>query len=289
MEVKKQLEKILHMGTGSRVFNLPLEEISPNPFQPRKEFDEMELKELAKSISNFGVIQPVIVRKNKEGYQLVAGERRYRACKMNGQQHIPAIIMEIDDESMAAVTLIENLQRKELNYFEEAIAYSTLLNRFGLTQEELAQRVGKSQSAIANKLRLLKISPEIRNLIITGTITERHARALLKLNSSDMQKEIIRTIYERELNVKETEDLVEKARLNNIPREAKPSPSGQNVSMIIRDARIFLNTIKETVNRARQTGIDMLVIENENENEYEITIKIVKLKKNSRLMAGTKI
>ena len=289
MEVKKQLEKILHMGTGSRVFNLPLVEISPNPFQPRKEFDEMELKELAKSISNFGVIQPVIVRKNKEGYQLVAGERRYRACKMNGQQHIPAIIMEIDDESMAAVTLIENLQRKELNYFEEAIAYSTLLNRFGLTQEELAQRVGKSQSAIANKLRLLKISPEIRNLIITGTITERHARALLKLNSSDMQKEIIRTIYERELNVKETEDLVEKARLNNIPREAKPSPSGQNVSMIIRDARIFLNTIKETVNRARQTGIDMLVIENENENEYEITIKIVKLKKNSRLMAGTKI
>ncbi|HNX92399.1 MAG TPA: nucleoid occlusion protein, partial [Syntrophomonas sp.] len=265
------------------------QEISPNPFQPRKEFDEMELKELAKSISNFGVIQPVIVRKNKEGYQLIAGERRYRACKMNGQQHIPAIVMEINDESMAAVTLIENLQRKELNYFEEAIAYSTLLNRFGLTQEELAQRVGKSQSAIANKLRLLKISPEIRNLIITGTITERHARALLRLNSGEMQKEIIRTIYERELNVKETEDLVEKARLNNIPREVKPSPSGQNVSMIIRDARIFLNTIKETVNRARKTGIDMLVVENENENEYEITIKIVKLKKNSRLMAATKI
>lgn len=286
MEVKKQLEKFLHMGTGNRVLNLPLEEISPNPFQPRKEFDEIELKELAKSISNFGVIQPVIVRKNKEGYQLIAGERRYRACKMIGQQHIPAIIQEIDDESMAAVTLIENLQRKELNYFEEAIAYSTLLNRFGLTQEELAQRVGKSQSAIANKLRLLKISPEIRNLIITGTITERHARALLKLNSAEMQKEIIRTIYERELNVKETEDLVEKAKLNNIPREVKASPSGQNVSMIIRDARIFLNTIKETVNRAKQTGIDMLVIENENENEYEITIKIVKLRKNSRLMAG---
>jgi ParB family chromosome partitioning protein len=286
MEVKKQLEKFLHLGTGNRVFNLPLEEISPNPFQPRKEFDEIELKELAKSISNFGVIQPVIVRKIKEGYQLVAGERRYRACKMIGQQQIPAIIQEIDDESMAAVTLIENLQRKELNYFEEAIAYSTLLNRFGLTQEELAQRVGKSQSAIANKLRLLKISPEIRNLIITGTITERHARALLKLNSSEMQKEIIRTIYERDLNVKETEDLVEKARLNNIPHETKPAPTGQNVSMIIRDARIFLNTIKETVNRARQTGIDMVVIENENENEYEITIKIVKLRKNSRLTAG---
>lgn len=274
------------MGAGSRVINLPLEEISPNPFQPRKEFDEMELKELAQSISNFGVIQPVIVRKKKGGYQLIAGERRYRACKLIGQQHIPAIIQEIDDEAMAAVSLIENLQRKELNYFEEAIAYSTLINRFGLTQEELAQRVGKSQSAIANKLRLLKISPEIRNLIITGIITERHARALLKLNTAEMQKEIIRNIYERDLNVKETEELVEKVRLNNIPRESKPSANGQNVSMIIRDARIFLNTIKETVNRARQTGIDMLVIENENENEYEITIKVLKLRKNSRLMTG---
>lgn len=286
MEVKKQLERILHMGTGSRVLDLPLEQISPNPFQPRKEFDEMELRELAKSISNFGVIQPIIVRKSKDGFQLVAGERRYRACKMIGRQQIPAIIQEIDDQSMAAVSLIENLQRKELNYFEEAIAYSTLLNRFGLTQEELAQRVGKSQSAIANKLRLLKIAPEIRNLIITSTITERHARALLKLNTADMQKEIIRTIYERELNVKETEELVEKAQRNNIPREPKTAVNGQNVSLVIRDARIFLNTIKETVNRARQTGIDMLVIENENENEYEITIKVKKLRKSARLTAG---
>lgn len=286
MEVKKQLERILHMGTGSRVLDLPLEQISPNPFQPRKEFDEMELRELAKSISNFGVIQPIIVRKSKDGFQLVAGERRYRACKMIGRQQIPAIIQEIDDQSMAAVSLIENLQRKELNYFEEAIAYSTLLNRFGLTQEELAQRVGKSQSAIANKLRLLKIAPEIRNLIITSTITERHARALLKLNTAEMQKEIIRTIYERELNVKETEELVEKAQRNNIPSEPKAAVNGQNVSMVIRDARIFLNTIKETVNRARQTGIDMLVIENENENEYEITIKVKKLRKSARLTAG---
>lgn len=286
MEVKKQLEKILHMGASSRVYNLSLEEISPNPFQPRCEFDEVELRELARSINNFGVIQPIIVRKSKGGYQLIAGERRYRACKMIGYQHIPAIIQELDDGAMAAVSLIENLQRKELNYFEEARAYSTLLNRFGLTQEELANRLGKSQSAIANKLRLLKIPQEIRNLIITGTITERHARALLKLNTPEMQKEIIRQIYERELNVKETEDLVEKARLNNIPGESRNSVSGQNVSMVIRDARIFLNTIKETVNRAKQTGIDMRVIENENENEYEIIIKIVKLRKNGRLMAG---
>jgi ParB family chromosome partitioning protein len=264
---------------------LPLEQISPNPFQPRKEFDELELKELAKSISSFGVIQPIIVRKSKQGFQLVAGERRYRACKLIGRQQIPAIVQDIDDQSMAAISLIENLQRKELNYFEEAIAYSTLLNRFGLTQEELAQRVGKSQSAIANKLRLLKIAPEIRNLIITTTITERHARALLKLNTIEMQKEIIRAIYERELTVKETEELVEKAQRNNIPREPKISNNGQQISMVIRDARIFLNTIKETVNRAKQTGIDMRVFENENENEYEITIKVKKLRKNSRLMA----
>lgn len=288
MEVKKQLEKILHVGAGNRVVQLSLEEINPNPFQPRKEFDEMELRELARSISSFGVIQPVIVRKQKEGYQLIAGERRYRACKMIGQQFIPAIVQDFDDETVAEVSLIENLQRKELNYFEEAIAYSTLLNHFGLTQEELARKVGKSQSAIANKLRLLKIPPENRNLIITATITERHARALLKLNTAEMQKEIIRAIYEKELNVKETEELVEKVRHNNIPPESKTAEGGQgqNVSLIIRDARIFLNTIKETVNRARQTGLDMLVIENENENEYEITIKVIKTRKNSRLMAG---
>jgi len=183
------------------------------------------------------------------------------------------------------VSLIENLQRKELNYFEEAIAYATLINKFGMTQEELALKIGKSQSAIANKLRLLKLPPEIRGLITPSNITERHARALLKLNTVEMQKAILLQIYEQELNVKQTEELVEKAKVNNMPQEVHNRNSGQNVSMIIRDARIFLNTIKETVHRAKQTGIDMFVAENEDEDEYELIIKIAKVRKNTRIMA----
>lgn len=286
MAVKQQLERLLNIGSGVRVLDIALEEISPNPYQPRLEFDEFELRELAQSIHNYGIIQPVMVRKTKAGYQLIAGERRYRACKMIGRRHIPAIVQEMNDETVAAVSIIENIQRKELNYFEEAIAYATLLNQFGMTQEELALKIGKSQSAIANKLRLLKLTEEVRELIVTGTITERHARALLKLNTVEMQKAIIMQIYEHELNVKETEALVEKAQENNIPHEVQKQPNGPSVSMVIRDARIFLNTIKETVHRAKQTGIDMFVAENETENEYELIIRINKVRQNHKMMAG---
>lgn len=286
MAVKQQLEKLLNMGLSARVQELDLQEISPNPYQPRLEFDDVEMRELARSIKTYGIIQPVIVRKVKEGYQLIAGERRYRACRMIGRMSIPAIVQEMNDETVAAVSLIENLQRKELNYFEEAFAYATLINKFGMTQEELAMKIGKSQSAIANKLRLLKIPGEIRDLIVTASITERHARALLKLNTLEMQKAIIMQIYEQELNVKQTEELVEKVKENNIPREVHNRNSGQNVSMVIRDARIFLNTIKETVHRAKQTGIDMFVAENENDDEYELIIRISKGRKNNRVIAG---
>lgn len=285
MAVKQQLERLLNLGFNARVQELALKEISPNPYQPRLEFDDMDLRELAQSIQTYGIIQPIIVRKVKEGYQLIAGERRYRACRIIGRPSIPAIVQEMNDEAVAAVSLIENLQRKELNYFEEAIAYATLINKFGMTQEELALKIGKSQSAIANKLRLLKLPGEVRDLIVTANITERHARALLKLNTVEMQKAILMQIYEQELNVKQTEELVEKAKENNIPREVHNRNTGQNVSMIIRDARIFLNTIKETVNRAKQTGIDMFVAENENDDEYELIIRIAKGRKNNRLMA----
>ncbi len=285
MAVKEQLERLLNLGSNARVQELALREITPNPYQPRLEFDNMDIRELAQSINTYGIIQPIIVRKTKEGYQLIAGERRYRACRMIGRTSIPAIVQEMNDEAVAAVSLIENLQRKELNYFEEAIAYNTLIHKFGMTQEELAFKIGKSQSAIANKLRLLKLPAEVRDLIVTANITERHARALLKLNTAEMQKAVLMQIYEQDLNVKQTEELVERARENNIPRESHNRNTGQNVSIIIRDARIFLNTIKETVQRAKQTGIDMFVAENENDDEYELIIRIAKGRKNSRLMA----
>ncbi|CFX25478.1 Transcriptional repressor protein, KorB [Syntrophomonas zehnderi OL-4] len=285
MAVKQQLERIFNLGPGMRVLDIALEEISPNPYQPRLEFDELELRELAQSIHTYGIIQPVIVRKTKSGYQLIAGERRYRACKMIGRRCIPAIVQEMDDETALAMSIIENLQRKELNYFEEAIAYVTLLNQFGMTQEELAFRIGKSQSFIANKTRLLKIPEEVRELIVPGAITERHARALLKLNSTDMQKAIVMQIYEHELSVKQTEALVEKVKENNIPAEMPKQHDASSVSMVIRDARIFLNTIKETVQRARKTEIDMFLSENETEHEYELTIRINKAKPNNKILA----
>ncbi|MDD4801873.1 MAG: nucleoid occlusion protein [Syntrophomonas sp.] len=279
----KQLERFFAKGNKEKLIELPLEEILRNPFQPRQEFNHMELKELAKSIQMYGIIQPVIVRKIRNGYQLIAGERRYRACRMIGKTTISAVVREMSDEKAAAVSLIENLQRKELNYFEEADAYARLLSEFGMTQDELAQRIGKSQSAIANKIRLLRLDDEVRLMIEPDSLSERHARALLKLNSVETQKEVLRAVYERELSVKETEDMVENLRHNNIPKETKDEDNGQSVSLIIRDARIFLNTIKETVNRARKSGINMFITENDGEDEYEILIRVPKVR--NRLFA----
>ncbi|MEA4925259.1 MAG: nucleoid occlusion protein [Syntrophomonadaceae bacterium] len=282
---KKPWGKLLARVNSQKVLYIPLEEIRRNPFQPRWEFDETEIEELAKSIEMYGVLQPIIVRKAREGYQLIAGERRLRACRRIGAAAIPALIQEMSDKQSAEVSLIENLQRKDLSYLEEAGAYAQLINEFGLTQEELAQKIGKSQSAIANKLRVLKLPRELRCLIVPETITERHARALLKLNSVEVQKEVLLAIYEKDLNVKETEEIVENLRQNNIPQGANHSGHGQQVSIIIKDARIFLNTIKETVNRARQIGLDMCMIETERDEEYEIIIRVPKIKRNAQLLA----
>jgi ParB family chromosome partitioning protein len=154
-----------------------------------------------------------------------------------------------------------------------------------MTQDEVAQRIGKSQSSVANKLRLLRLPKEVRRFIITDSITERHSRALLKLNSSEMQKEVLRMIYEKELTVKETDQVVEKLRENNLPQESNQVNKGQQVSLVIKDARIFLNTIKETVNRAKQVGLDMSISEKETETEYEIFIRLPKARQKPRLVA----
>jgi ParB family chromosome partitioning protein len=281
----KKWEKWIGSRNARKISEIPLGQIVRNPFQPRREFDEKEIEELAASIENYGLIQPIVVREQGKGYQIIAGERRYRACHYLGLKEIPAIIEEMDDEQMAAVSLIENLQRRELNYFEEASAYSILINVFGMTQEEVARKVGKSQSAVANKMRLLKLSEPVRSYINTGTVSERHARALLRLQSGEAQMDVLQKIYEKDLTVKETEEMVERLRENLITPENKGRNNHQAVSIFIKDARIFVNTIKETVRRAKQTGVDMSMQEKEDEQNYEIVIRIAKRSRNMRALS----
>jgi len=273
-------------GQQKMVERIPVELIIPNPYQPRQQFDEEELFKLAQSIRAYGLIQPIVVRSVEGKYQIIAGERRFRACRMLGMERIPAIVQDMNDQNAAAVSLIENIQRRELNYFEEANAYSLLINNFNMTQEDLARKIGKSQSAIANKLRLLKLPLEVQSLIVPDMLTERHARALLKLNSPDLQIAAIKQIYEQELTVKETEKLVEDLSKNNMPRESEAKPGQQQVSIIIRDARIFINTIKETVRRARQIGVDIKIDEEEDDDEYRINIRIGKVRRPRRMSGG---
>ncbi|MGI6467699.1 MAG: nucleoid occlusion protein [Syntrophomonadaceae bacterium] len=282
----KAWEKMTGKGQRKVVEQIPVELIKPNPYQPRQQFDEEELFKLAQSIRAYGLIQPIVVRLVEGKYQIIAGERRYRACLLLGMERIAAIVQDMNDQNAAAVSLIENIQRRQLNYFEEANAYSLLINNFNMTQEDLARKIGKSQSAIANKLRLLKLPLEVQSLIVPDMISERHARALLKLNSADLQIAAIKQIYEKDLTVKETEKLVEELSKNNMPRESEGKPGQQQVSIIIRDARIFINTIKETVRRARQVGVDIRIDEEDNDDEYRINIRIAKVRQPRRMSGG---
>ena len=283
--IRKRLEKILGKDDGDKITYIPLDKIISNPLQPRHGFDEPGLVDLARSIMMYGLIQPIIVRPYDNKYRIVTGERRFRACYLLGKSQIAAIIKEMDDEKAAALSLTENLQHQELNYVEEAEAYSALINGFGLTREELGRKIGRSPLAIAEKLRLLKLPEYIRNIINPVVVSEKHAQALLKLNASHMQEEVIKQVYEKELAIKETEELVERLSRNNIPPEIKPPNHSQNVSMIIRDARIFINTIKETVKRARQTGVDILMTEHDEDEQYEIIIRINKEERKKQALA----
>jgi ParB family chromosome partitioning protein len=267
-----------------KVISAPLDKIRPNPFQPRRSFSETELTELAQSIQMYGVLQPVILSRPDEtgSYLLVAGERRCRACRMIGLTSVPAVVQEMDEEKTASVALIENLQRRDLNYLEEAIAYHALLEQFSITQEELAFRIGKSQSAVANKLRLLRMTDAVWDKISPDRISERHARALLKLSREEDQLHALRQIYEKELNVRQTEELVEDIRHNTLTDPARLQ-RGRQISVMIKDARIFLNTIRETVARAKQTGLDMAIAETEAEDFLEIRISMPKTKRQTAL------
>lgn len=258
---------------NGEINQLEIERIVPNRFQPRTIFDEEKIEELAETIKLHGVIQPIVVREMARGqFEVIAGERRLRAMRKLGWTHVPAIINNLSDTQTASVALIENLQREELTPIEEAIAYGKLLQLHQLTQEALAQKLGKGQSTVANKLRLLKLPQEIQNALLKKEITERHARALIPLKNEELQVKLLVEIIEKNLNVKQTEDRVVKL-LEQI--NAKPKPKRKAFS---KDVRIAVNTIRQSVHMCEDSGIKLDSKEEEFDDFYQITIKIPKKK-----------
>ena len=193
---------------GHEVRELPVDVILPNPFQPRKQFDESKLAELADSIKQHGIVQPLVVRQKGDSYELVVGQRRLEAARMIGLEKVPVIVKSLKDIEMVQVALIENLQREELNPIEEAEAYKRLVEEFGMTQEELAKVLGRSRPTITNTLRLLSLSPEVQAIVSRGTISMGHARALLAIDDLKLQEKVCKYVVEKQLSVRETEELV---------------------------------------------------------------------------------
>jgi len=251
-----------------------VDKIRPNPYQPRQEMEGESLRELEESIKQYGLMQPVVVRRiNESEYELIAGERRLRACKNIGLSEISAVVVKASGTDSAIMALIENIQRENLGYIEEAEAFLSLLAVHGLTQDELAARLGKNQSTIANKIRILKLSPEIRAILSQHNLTERHARALLRLPDEKEKRKALAIIINRGLNVVKTEELIE----DMLAAEAeKKNPSDAKNIRIFKDIRIFQNTIRQAIDIMKKSGIDASTFKKESEEFIEYTIKIPK-------------
>jgi ParB family chromosome partitioning protein len=273
--MKEQLSKLFgfneQRNVPDEVKSIPVNEIAPSPYQPRTIFDDERIDELCQTIKTHGVIQPVIVRVRNNKFELIAGERRLRAVKKLGMETIPAIIRDFNDSQAASIALIENLQREGLTAIEEAAAYQQLIEMHDLTQESLAQRLGKSQSTIANKIRLLHLSEPVKTALLERKITERHARALLSLDQEDLQTKVLEEIIAKELNVKQTE-----ARINFL-KESTKLKKAKRVSFT-KDVRLALNTIRQSVEMVSSSGLNINTIEQDYEDHYEIVIKIPKTK-----------
>jgi ParB family chromosome partitioning protein len=241
-----------------QILQLPLDMVKPNPYQPRRIFCQNALDELAHSIREYGVLQPISVRIiNGNSYELVAGERRLRASRLAGQASIPAILVEINDLDSAVLAIIENLQRENLHFFEEAEGFRNLLGEYAFTQEALAARVGKNQSTIANKLRLLRLPRDVQKKIIESELSERHARAILKLENESDQADVLEKIISDSLTVRRTEDLID-AKLNAKKLTLTTNKKGKTIPFkaYIRDIRILTNTIQENLDIVRRSGMD---------------------------------
>ncbi|MTV82223.1 nucleoid occlusion protein [Secundilactobacillus folii] len=247
---------------------VPIDAIEPNRFQPRQVFNERGIEELAQTIDEHGLLQPIVLREYEpHKYEIIAGERRFRAVKLLKWHEVSAIIQSMSDDETASLALIENLQREGLTPIEEAQAYRSLMKLNQLTQSQLAKNVGKSQSFIANKLRLLKLSEPVQQAIMDDQISERHGRALLAVTPKQQEK-LLKRIIADHLTVRDAERLIQRQRA-----KAKPKPTVKSVSA---DTRVAVNTIKESLKMVNDAGLDVKTTEEDNDDSYRIIIDIMK-------------
>ena len=263
-----QLLRKKGMLDSNRVLFLPVDAIAPNPDQPRRVFPQHELEELAASIRSLGLLQPLTVRRGERGWELVAGERRLRAAKLAGLTEVPCLSLQIDSQRSSLLALVENLQRRDLDFWEEALALNKLISTYHLSQEEAARRIGKSQSAVANKLRLLKLPTPVLERLRDGGATERHARALLPLADPALQLQAADTILKEKLTVAQTEALVDQL-LHPAPPVRRPRRV-----FVVKDVRLFLNSLNRGMALMRSAGVDAQCSREDREEEILLTIHI---------------
>lgn len=256
---------------STRVQYIPLGRIRPNPQQPRRSFDEEGLAELAASIRSCGILQPLTVRRAGEGYELVAGERRLRAARIAGLREVPCLVAQVGEEDSALLALMENLQRRDLDCWEEAQAIARLISRYGLSQEGAARRLGRAQPTVANKLRLLRLPEDVRALLRENGLTERHARALLRLQDPEVQRRAAGDMVRRGMNVAQAEAYVEK-----LLQSAQVTPPRGRSTYIIKDVRLFLNSVDRGLHLMRQAGVDAGWNRQDTDREILLTIRIPK-------------
>ena len=257
---------------GGQILLLPQEEIYPNPHQPRQRFDFDALEGLAQSIRQNGILQPIAVRLNENGaYELITGERRLRAARLVGLRQIPCIVMEASDEKSALFALIENMQRCDLGFFEEAAAIQKLITDHGMSRDDVCRKLGKAPPTISNKLRLLRLPEDLRLKITQENLTERHARALLRLTSFSQMERALAIIAEKRLNVQETDRLITQMLQNDAHHRTPPMK-------LFKDVRIFVNTLNHAVDTMRRAGIAADSAKSETEEYIEYIVRIPKSK-----------
>ena len=256
---------------------LSTEDIVPNPVQPRKLFDDEGLEELSRSIKDYGILNPLFVRLRGSRYELVAGERRLRAARLAGLKEVPCILLDVNMEDASLIALVENLQRRDLDFIEEANGINQLIRMFGMSQEEAARRIGKSQSAVANKLRLLRLPQDVLEGLRQNGLTERHGRALLRLPDRESQRAALLYIIDNGLTVAATDAYIDALlQAPEAPEEPEAPKAEGRRTFVLKDVRVFLNTLSRSIDLMKQGGIDAGVRREETEDQLILTISIPK-------------